>query len=253
MNKGKLIFKTPKNSTFRRVICLIIWITLFVVIYKGIILNKMGQPILPQLFAIFAMWGAFWLISLQILYPSFSIYENGVTLSQVWTIKRLINIESRFIPLSEIHSFQISRDKKTCNIFIKTNKKSTFVRQTNSWGFYNYKENIKSLANFLREIKIQELLYLFSLDIDYKHYLIEGNVSDELKKAFEDNSCLIPISAKITKIYKDKWEIRDGNKIYVILDNGVRVIIYELLYDKDTNTKNILNNSDRVKNKLNNK
>jgi tetratricopeptide (TPR) repeat protein len=69
-------------------------------------------------------------------------------------------------------------------------------------------------------------LHLFSLEPDYKQYLIEGDVTDELKMAFKDNSYPISSNAKIIRIYEDKWKIIDGNKIYVIKDTSRQLNIY---------------------------
>lgn len=75
--------------------------------------------------------------------------------------------------------------------------------------------------------KVEDLKYLFSLSLDYKKYMKEGNVGEELHKVFKDNNYPLSGNAKIYIINDKKWEIRDGDKTYIIKDTGNELDIYE--------------------------
>jgi len=55
----------------------------------------------------------------RILYPKFKIYENGITrfVTPIFT-----NREGEFIPFSDMKSFSISKDKKTCAVILHNNE-----------------------------------------------------------------------------------------------------------------------------------
>lgn len=68
--------------------------------------------------------------------------------------------------------------------------------------------------------------FLFSLNLEDRQYLKKGNISKELIKAFENNSIIISNESKVEDINNKKWEIRDGDKIYIIKDSGTDIDIY---------------------------
>ena len=70
---------------------------------------------------------------------------------------------------------------------------------------------------------------LFSLGLDYRDYLPEGDaeedVNEELRNAFWDNGFPISIDAKISKINDNNWAINDII-LYLIEDNGEQLNMY---------------------------
>ena len=74
--------------------------------------------------------------------------------------------------------------------------------------------------------------YLFSLKPEYRRYLKEGAVSNELSKAFEDNQQPLTSNARLTQRDEKKWTITDGMKEYRIEDSGTKLNIYGPLLEK---------------------
>ncbi|MCK4429405.1 MAG: hypothetical protein KAU95_03450, partial [Candidatus Aenigmarchaeota archaeon] len=60
----------------------------------------------------------------------------------------------------------------------------------------------------------------FNISIDYKPYLKEGEVSEELKKAFEENNLFLSDEARIFRLQGEYWRIINGAEFYVIRDTG---------------------------------
>lgn len=80
-------------------------------------------------------------------------------------------------------------------------------------------------ANFtVKKVTVQS--FLFKLGLEYKKYLIEGKVGEELRKAFKDNGYPLSSNAVIKKISDKKWEIVDGEHVYTIEDTGKELKIY---------------------------
>lgn len=92
-----------------------------------------------------------------------------------------------------------------------------------SWDSYRAKyEKWKEIAR-----KEQEPKFLLDIEINYKQYLEEGPVSEVLMNAFKNNNLVLTKEAKITQGNNNKWEIKDGNRIYFIIDNGVQLKIFK--------------------------
>ena len=67
--------------------------------------------------------------------------------------------------------------------------------------------------------------YLFSLGPEYRQYLEDGKVNDELREAFEDNNKSLSNEAKIFEMEEKAWEIFDGTESYRIEDTGNELTI----------------------------
>jgi len=52
----------------------------------------------------------------------------------------------------------------------------------------------------------------FSLDLDYKGYLTDGSISNELKSAFDEKGVPLSDTATIARIDEGNWKIEDGKK-----------------------------------------
>lgn len=75
---------------------------------------------------------------------------------------------------------------------------------------------------------------IFSLSLDYKQYLVEGPVGEELKTAFKDKGSTLSNKAKIEIISDTKWEIEDSTNLflYTIEDNGQELEVYRDIINK---------------------
>ena len=79
-----------------------------------------------------------------------------------------------------------------------------------------------------------EKLYLFNLSKDYKKYLKEGGVDEQLKKEFKDNKISLSKSDTVYKISDKRWKIQDKDwvrkskiEFYIIEETGENLMVYE--------------------------
>ncbi len=68
--------------------------------------------------------------------------------------------------------------------------------------------------------------YLFSIGPEFKKDLETNNISDSLRKTFDDNEHSLSINAKISPLTTAEWEIKDGEKHYTIKVSGNRLNIH---------------------------
>lgn len=85
-----------------------------------------------------------WMIY-RFLYPRFKIYENGIT---KFTRPVFKNREGQFIPFSDMNSFTLSNDKRSCSVLL-TNEVNVF------WISYDIKY-ILNIINTLMKHKIPQ-------------------------------------------------------------------------------------------------
>lgn len=190
MDKGNLIYKTPKNQLISRILCFIIWITTIIFItFSPVALIIENENPYAISFLIFFLPFVSYLALRGILYPQFSIYENGVTEEQRSCIKRFFKIEGQFIPFSEIVRFKVPTD-------------------------------------FLDTCQIIQKSYLFSLNMDYKQHLNDIEINEKLRTAFKIKGYPLSGDGIIFKIDDKLWEIDDGYRKYWIVERGTQLNIY---------------------------
>jgi|GEM_PF-1198723 len=73
----------------------------------------------------------------------------------------------------------------------------------------------------------QESKYLFSISINFKNDLEENNISDDLRKAFEDNNYPLSDNVKISILSSMEWNLSDSGKKYTIKESGNQLNIYK--------------------------
>jgi len=96
--------------------------------------------------------------------------------------------------------------------------------------------DMNRLINYFRDMrgqhcpeqpKKQETKYLFSISIDIKNDLEANNISDDLRKAFEDNNYPLSDNVKTSIVSSAEWKISDGRKKYTIKESDNQLNIYE--------------------------
>ena len=68
--------------------------------------------------------------------------------------------------------------------------------------------------------------YMFSLGLEYRQYMKDVTVSDELLNAFKDNGVDLFLNLSIVKKDEKNWEIISGEKEYRIEDTGTELKIF---------------------------
>jgi hypothetical protein len=69
--------------------------------------------------------------------------------------------------------------------------------------------------------------YLFSLKPEYKQYMKNSEVDEQLRMAFMDKNISLSSDAKIFKRGRKNWSITDRSKTYKIVDMDERLEVYE--------------------------
>ena len=70
-------------------------------------------------------------------------------------------------------------------------------------------------------VKSRKTIDLFTMDRDLRDHLVNGIVSQEIRRAFADHRWAISSDAIVTQIDTDNWEISDDPEIYRIHDTGI--------------------------------
>jgi ferredoxin len=70
-------------------------------------------------------------------------------------------------------------------------------------------------------VKSKDTIDLFTMDRDLRDHLVNGIVSQEIRRAFADHRWAISSDAIVTQIDTDNWEISDDPEIYRIHDTGI--------------------------------
>ena len=76
--------------------------------------------------------------------------------------------------------------------------------------------------------------YLFSLSLEYKEYLVNGPVGDELRDVFFDNGTELSQDAEITTKDENEWAVKERSKEYRIEGSQWELSIYEYARSSDS-------------------
>lgn len=233
MDKGNLIYETPKNTLIRRLFVFFMHILVWSLII-GNIPEIMKKEIQTGIwFIICLMFLAIIGLSRKVLHASFRIYENGVTNEVEMLIKKLFHQEGRFISFSHIESFEPSPRKQYCILNLKSKKKVFF---------FNKKESIEQLTNALKknsvEIKFSEKLpkYFSQVEMDpsklkwISFYKMTSKILVLNMFATQENASLPLVNIHRTDTYPTK-EIPEVKGLIRVLDRACRTadLEYQLI------------------------
>ena len=159
LGHGELIYSSPPYPKGKRIIAIILWtlpfFILLTLIARSVQINSWANNTLYQNVYIFAFLVAIFfaviiicsIIKERILYPHFKLYDNGIT---KFTMPIFVNRDGDFILFSDMKSFSISKNQKTCAIILH-NEESSLI-----WTSYN-PNHIVPIVDALRIHNIPEI------------------------------------------------------------------------------------------------
>lgn len=84
-----------------------------------------------------------------------------------------------------------------------------------------------TLRNRMEEEFRKKFGYLFSVKPNYKQYLKDGNIDNNLKNEFKNSKQSLSNKAEVSKTDEKHWEIVDSGKRYIIEDTDTKLNIYD--------------------------
>lgn len=150
MNKGKLVFESPKTSGFRLFLAVALGL-IGILSIAGVLYDILFVEFHPiKLIIILLLSAATFGLPISISYSRFSIYEYGIT-HKLEPQEKIIKKEGKYIGFDDIEYFEISPKRMHCIVYVKGGDKIDYFNKSIP------QESIEILIKALKEHNIKEV------------------------------------------------------------------------------------------------